>query len=253
MHEASLWPVNCFVTLTYSDEHLPPDGSLHHRDFQLFIKRLRKRLNLPPSRPLSLGGTGDSPVKTLRYYMCGEYGDLLSRPHYHACLFNINFPDQKTYKFNADTQTYSYTSPSLDALWPLGQCTVGALNLQTAGYTARYCLTRKTGQQADAHYQGRLPEYNHMSTNPGIGHDWFLKFAGTDMLPGDYIVTTRGDKTGVPPYYDKLTRRYGHDLDQVKANRQLRALPHRADNVPARLLVKEQVKQAAIRTLHRNL
>ena len=42
-HEASLYEENSFVTLTYSTERLPPRGSLVHRDFQLFMKRLRKR------------------------------------------------------------------------------------------------------------------------------------------------------------------------------------------------------------------
>ena len=41
MHEASLWPVNCFVTLTYGRDQLPPHGSLCHEDYQKFMKRLR--------------------------------------------------------------------------------------------------------------------------------------------------------------------------------------------------------------------
>lgn len=44
VHEASLHEDNCFVTLTYDNSHLPPGGSLLLRDWQLFIKRLRKSL-----------------------------------------------------------------------------------------------------------------------------------------------------------------------------------------------------------------
>ena len=69
-HEASLYSVNSFVTLTYDDEHLPGDQCLDHRDFQLFMKRLRKRF---PSR----------------FFMCGEYGGLNGRPHYHSILFGV--------------------------------------------------------------------------------------------------------------------------------------------------------------------
>lgn len=76
MHEAALWPRNCFVTLTYGRGELPPLGSLDHRDFQLFMKRLR----------VTRSGT-------VRFYMCGEYGPTNGRPHYHACLFNVDFPD----------------------------------------------------------------------------------------------------------------------------------------------------------------
>jgi len=38
IHEAQLHQNNCFITLTYDDEHLPKDLSLDHRDFQLFFR-----------------------------------------------------------------------------------------------------------------------------------------------------------------------------------------------------------------------
>ena len=78
MHEAQLWKENCFVTLTYGHGKLPPNGSLDHGDFQLFMKRLRKRVGKP-----------------VRFYMCGEYGDEGGRAHYHACLFNVDFQDRR--------------------------------------------------------------------------------------------------------------------------------------------------------------
>lgn len=45
-----------FVTLTYDEEHLPPDGSLRKRDLQLYLKRLRRRL-------------------PFRFFAAGEYGE----------------------------------------------------------------------------------------------------------------------------------------------------------------------------------
>ena len=47
MNEAQMHTQNCFITLTYNDDHLPSDQSLHHRDFQLFFKRLRKKFSNP--------------------------------------------------------------------------------------------------------------------------------------------------------------------------------------------------------------
>ena len=80
MHEASNYGLsNSFITLTYNDNNLPHDLSLNHSHFQKFFKRLRKSL----------------PFKTVRYYMCGEYGDEFKRPHYHACIFNHDFPDRE--------------------------------------------------------------------------------------------------------------------------------------------------------------
>jgi len=44
MHEAQMHRYSCFLTLTYSDEFLPSDGTLVLKDFQDFMKRLRKRV-----------------------------------------------------------------------------------------------------------------------------------------------------------------------------------------------------------------
>ncbi|MEO5355656.1 MAG: hypothetical protein H7835_21005, partial [Magnetococcus sp. XQGC-1] len=75
MHEASQHEHNCFITLTYNDDNLPANGSLNYRHFQNFMKRLRKYY-----------------VEfTVRFYMCGEYGENFARPHYHACIFAIMF------------------------------------------------------------------------------------------------------------------------------------------------------------------
>ena len=81
IHEASLYENNCFLTLTYSDDCLPNGNDLIYRHFQLFMKRLRKRFG-----------------SNIRFYMCGEYGDLFGRPHYHACLFNFDAPDKVLYR-----------------------------------------------------------------------------------------------------------------------------------------------------------
>lgn len=70
-HELEVSSSAFFLTLTYNDEHIPPDGNLSKRDLQLFIKRLRKR------------------NPGVRYFAVGEYGSEGSRPHYHAVIFNL--------------------------------------------------------------------------------------------------------------------------------------------------------------------
>ena len=78
LHEAKMHDRNCFVTLTYNNDNVPADRSLNYRDFQLFMKRLRFHFRGVP----------------IRFYMCGEYGEDFGRPHFHACLFGLDFPDK---------------------------------------------------------------------------------------------------------------------------------------------------------------
>lgn len=130
-HEASLYTNNCFLTLTYNDKYLPINNSLNLRHFQLFIKKLRKKHG-----------------KNIRYYHCGEYGELNLRPHYHALIFNFDFKDKIHYKTHKDNKYY--VSKELDALWsdpetkePLGYCVIGDLTFESAAYVARYCLKKQ--------------------------------------------------------------------------------------------------------------
>lgn len=43
-HESQMHSENCFLTLTFDDDHLPVDGSIRVRDCQLFLKRFRRFL-----------------------------------------------------------------------------------------------------------------------------------------------------------------------------------------------------------------
>ena len=126
VHEASLHTDNCFITLTYSPDCLPSDGSLNHDDFQKFFKRLRKHIA----------------PKKIRYYMCGEYGEdlqqpsKLGRPHFHACLFGLDFDDKQLYIVRDDVKLY--TSATLEKIWGKGFVTIGDVTFESAAYVARY-------------------------------------------------------------------------------------------------------------------
>lgn len=172
VHESQMHERNCFITLTYSDEFLPPHGGLIYRDFQLFMKRLRKRTGVP-----------------VRFFMCGEYGELDQRPHFHAILFGCDFDDRKY--FSKTGSGYKlYTSDLLSELWGMGHCPVGNVTFDSAAYVARYCMKKVTGDLADAHYAvdtpngifQREPEFAHMSLKPGIGSTWLAKYRSDVFL-----------------------------------------------------------------------
>lgn len=249
VHEASLYDENSYVTLTYDDAHLPAERSLQYGDYQRFMKRLRKRFS----------------DRVVRFYMCGEYGGQTLRPHYHACLFNVSFPDQLYFK--TDNGNKLYTSRLLSELWPFGHSTVGAVTFESAAYIARYCVEKITGAAAEAHYRrvdaetGEVfqvcPEFNRMSLRPGIGGSWVRAFF-KDVYPRGKVVV-RGHESNTPRYYDKLLRR-GFDRrfnelvhrDLVDA-RQYAAACHSDDNRPARLVVKEAVAAARLKFKKRSL
>lgn len=246
MHEASQHEDNCFVTLTYDDSHVPADGSLRYRDFQLFMKRVRKCF-----RPL-----------LVRFYMCGEYGGDLGRPHFHCALFGVGFRGDRKYWRKSESGSKCYRSALLESLWTLGSSEIGELTLESAAYIARYCLKKVNGDLADGHYREvdsssgeitwRVPEFTRMSLRPGIGANWFDKYCG-DVFPHDRVVAG-GVKYKPPRYYDVLAeRRFVDDTHQlVKEARCVRARAI-GDNSPERNVVKETVAKARLSFFRRSL
>jgi len=245
LHEAKLHENNCFITLTYSDEHLPNDRSLHYRDFQLFMKKLRKKFG-----------------SKIRFYMCGEYGEKFDRPHFHACIFGFDFPDRKYWK-QTGSGSKLYRSEELEKLWKYGFSSIGDVNFESAAYVARYIMKKVTGQgKHDQHYKftdlstgevlEKLPEFNKMSLKPGIGYEWFKKYK-SDVYPHDYVVIN-GRKVRPPKYYDlKYSKESPYEWEEVQQKRIDTAKANFEDNTDERLLVKETITKARVKMLKREL
>ena len=245
MHEASLYKDNCFITLTYDEEHLPEDYSLHYDDFQRFMKRVRKKY------------TG----KKIRFYMAGEYGENFGRPHFHACIFNLDFEDKYIWQ-KTESGSKIYRSKILEELWPFGYSSIGEVNFQSAAYVARYIMKKVTGDMAEQHYEEvnfttgeiiqRKPEFNKMSLKPGIGFGWYEKYKD-DVYPHDYVIVN-GKKCKPPKFYDKkYADDYPYEFDQLQWDREKSAKAQVFDNTPERLLVKEEVLKAKLSRLKRKL
>lgn len=243
-HEAQLHDRNCFITLTYDEKHLPANGSLDHRHVQLFFKKLRRK------------------GYKFRYLMCGEYGEQLSRPHYHACLFGVDFFEEWKPILKGSSGEMQYESKTLSETWGMGFATVSRFTQKTAGYVARYSLKKVIGKDGKFHYSDVVietgevhflkPPYLRASIKPAIGRSWFEKFS-TDVITLDQVVLN-GKKMNSPRYYDKLVKRRDALLaDDIKQNRALASYETRADNTADRLAVKEVVKKAQIQSLKRSI
>lgn len=218
MLEAKYHEENSFITITYDDQHVPRSfvvdpltGEAHEhltlrkRDWQLFMKRLRRRIE---------------PAE-IRFFACGEYGSKTFRPHYHAVIFGYSFPD-KIY----DPVRQNFRSSLLEDVWPFGRSSVGELTWESAAYTARYCMKKNGGANSRKDFVALNiePEFVLMSRKPGIGRDWYDDH---DVYASDRIsvsTPTGGKSFPPPPYFDKLKAEEDPQfMEGLKAKRKARA------------------------------
>lgn len=191
MHELQMHRNAWFVTLTYSNEELPENGSLNPGDLQKFFKELRRQ---------------ESP---LSYYACGEYGETTKRPHYHAVLFGPQFLDRFIHR---DTNgTVVWRSPSLEAVWDHGQSEFGTVTPASAAYVAGY-VRKKIRTKDDPNGYTRVnpqtgelveieKEFSRMSLKPAVGKRWIERF-WKDVYPKDKVYI-EGREFRPPRFYDK--------------------------------------------------
>ena len=214
MHEAQTSEKACFVTLTYNPENLPKDLSVDMQAWQKFAKRLRKK-------------TGP-----FRFLMCGEYGDQLQRPHYHALLFGVDFSfDRKFWKSEGDYNLY--TSETLEDAWPFGFSSIGEITFESAAYVARYTMKKQGADYLEKgkwipnpkyvrSAQGKIwsvsPEISSCSRGYGLGKDWFLRW-WSDVYPADVCIIS-GRKLRPPKIYDEWAKSIdGIDMEAIKEKR----------------------------------
>lgn len=197
-----------FLTITYDNEHLPRMNyveeasgvtvgmpTLKPKDLQDFFKRLRERIRR--------AGGGD-----IRYYACGEYGEQLKRPHYHAIVYNLNLDDLDYYK-SIRGHDY-YNSKFLDDVWGnRGFVVASDVNFEACAYVARYVMKKAKGPQGFSYASdnGLVEEFVRMSRRPGIGRQFYEdhkeKMYLNDFM-GFYPTQNGPIKLKPVKYYDKL-------------------------------------------------
>lgn len=177
---------NCFVTLTYSDEHLE-SPRLQYRDFQLFMKRLRFAY---PNRQIGV-------------FVTGEYGDRTKRPHWHACIFDWSPPDA-TFKYSNERGDQAFESSVLSRLWGKGIAEFGQVTFHSAGYCARYAAKKLCHGHDGAH---EFEPISKKSSRNAIGKKW-LERHWRDLLRAGAVVLPDGTRCGIPRYYVKWLLRH---------------------------------------------
>lgn len=178
MHESSMHEKSAFVTLTYSPETVPAGNSLIKKDFQLFMKRLRRDL-------------GDRRIK---YFACGEYGEHTKRPHYHAIVFGIS-QDESDLIYEA---------------WPFGFIKMGSVTFDSCRYVAGYIQKKLSGPMAEEEYVGKEAPFQVCSQ--GLGLSWAM--ANANYIFSNLNITVRGVPVGIPRYYVKKLEVEAEDFIQ---------------------------------------
>lgn len=262
VHEASLYDQNCVVTLTYDDKHLPEDGSLAYVDFQLFMKRLRQyrrrfflKQRFKVKFASQLSGSERRKLVQLsqvRFFCGGEYGDLNLRPHFHAALFNYDFPDKIVCESHGGKPSLWFSQIATD-LWGKGAVRVGVMDFDSAAYIARYFLKKVHGDLAHDHYrvgteEELLPEFATMSRRPGIGMPWIEKYWPETQR--DLSCWSRGRRVHMPRSYVQFLETVA---DTTNAKLELDRRMKKLDSRPARLLDGARIAAARLGLSRRKL
>lgn len=174
-----------FVTLTYDEENLPYTENklptLDHKHFQKFMKKLRK-----------------CQKQRLKYYMCGEYGSVNERPHYHLIIFNL-----------LDTTCIKNS-------WNHGSIHIGQATSASVTYTASYI--NKAGRVPVCSADDRKAEYSTMSNELGRS---FITPEMEKYYQKDpsklYVIRKGGKKIPLPRYYRNLIFTEEQRKDQAEA------------------------------------
>ncbi len=282
MHESKSHEQNSFLTLTYSDEKMPPSLSVSKKPLQKFFKDLRNYLNYGIKSHLDEARQIPNPEFTVtKYFACGEYSPKKTRPvgpfnpwefigegerpHYHAILFGYDFPDKELWTVRNGLNIYS--SDILADIWGKGHCTIGSVTHESAGYVARYSLKKINGSLENkpckitgllpyeriCHYTGEIlqVEKERLQMSNGIGRDFYNCYT-SDIYPADSVVIN-GHETRPPRYYDNLYDAEQPGIMEDIKNRRIKNMEkHRSDNTPARLAEREKVKMAQLKQLKRD-
>lgn len=177
MQELGYWDKAVFITLTYSDEFLPENGSLRKKDLQNFFKRLRKYSNA-----------------RLKYYACGEYGSKTNRPHYHAIIFGLG-QSEIDKEFIKDAWR--------KCIWDNfnEKKAFGTVTYDSCRYVSDYIFKKYSGEKAESEYLSQGREVPFKISSQGLGLRYCLDNA--ESLKFYKSFTLRGVPVGLPRYYVK--------------------------------------------------
>lgn len=183
-HELNYFDKASFITLTYSDEHLPENNSLQKKELQLFFKRLRKKIY-----------DIDNPAKYIKYFACGEYGELTERPHYHMIIFGLGLNKYDKYHVMDSWHYCDWNNPTIR------KKSFGLVEDQSIDYVAGYINKKLSGELAEEEYTSRGREPVFKLSSKGLGLNYCMDNA--EDLNEKQKIYLKGKEHSLPRYYIK--------------------------------------------------
>ena len=180
--------VSAFVTFTYDDSHLPfNDGyinpTLRRLDSHRYIDKIKHQLN----------------SISFEYFLCGEYGDKLGRPHYHALFFGLDY--QAHEKFFQDS-------------WKLGSVKVLPVTPQSFRYVTKY--VSKNTYALESNYSDYGQEKPFFMFSRGLGVKQYLLHRDEIEQNGYFVLDSK--KIYINRYYfNKLVGHTSYNIESLLA------------------------------------
>jgi len=231
-----------FLTLTYSNEHLPSCGHFDEQDLVLFVKRLRK----------------NCPVQ-IRTLGVAEYGENTGRAHFHLLVFGYEFKDKKLLRNTNSThsgQSYDiFESKMLQKLWNKGISEFGSVTEQSCSYVARY-MFKKNKKEKHGEYcevcKNKKPLKSKVicrSRRPGLGSQFCDSFVSVDrarrFIMGD------SSRESLPRFYIDRVRRLSSECDREGLTSQPNFTKDRSKETQERINDEKIINKARLKNLYK--
>ena len=205
MHHQQYVEHSSFITLTYEDKNLMVRNGISNlvrSDVQKYFKRLR------------INEQRNNRRLQIQYYLCGEYGDRTSRPHYHFILFG----NLDVWSYPSETRgerVFAISgNPVFDA-WELGSVNIANAEADSMRYVAQY-IDKKLFGIASAFSHREAP---FQLASQRLGIEWLND--NLEKVMYEASVSFRGNKYPIPRAY----------MNRIKA-----VFPEAADGITDRVV-----------------
>lgn len=175
--------VAAFVTFTYDDDHLLiKDGfrqpTLSKEHVHKYLDNIRHQIKIP-----------------FEYFLAGEYGDRLNRPHYHALFFGLDYQLHKQFFMKS---------------WKYGSVMVLPVKQESFRYVAKYVVKPFSKDYNDKQFYdiGLIPPFHKLSR--GLGLSVYLSHLDDLRTQGYFIYYSR--RISVNRYYFNKLVGYSRSL-----------------------------------------